>query len=140
MANRQRAEARRKAQAKAARGVGEGGGMKWMWIGLGVVVLVVGAVVIIASGGDDETSEPGTTLDGGGSLDDLPASQPVTITGDALPTLAVDDPADDVVVGTAAPILSGLNFQGDELVVDPAASGKAYKQEFLAHWFPHCKD
>ena len=80
MANRQRAEARRKAQAKASRGVGEGGGMKWMWIGLGVVVLVVGAVVILASGGDDETSEPGTTQDGGSSLDDLPASPPVTIT------------------------------------------------------------
>ncbi len=32
MANRQRAEARRKAQAKAARKSGEGGGMKWLWM------------------------------------------------------------------------------------------------------------
>ena len=142
MANRQRAEARRKAQAKAARqsGEGGGGGLKWMWIALGVVVLVVGVVVIVSSGGDDETSEPGSTLDDGSSLDDLPASQPVTVTGDPLPTLAVDDPAADVVVGTPAPVLSGLNFQGDEIVIDAAASGKPYMVVFLAHWCPHCND
>ena len=42
MANRQRAEARRKAQAKAARGSGEDGGNSKLliWVALGVVLVL----------------------------------------------------------------------------------------------------
>ena len=51
MANRQRAEARRKAQAKAARpGDGEGGGMNklYIWAALGLVlVLGVGLLILV---------------------------------------------------------------------------------------------
>jgi hypothetical protein len=47
MANRQRAEARRKAQAKASRssGEGEGGSKLAIWIGLAAVIaLVIGII------------------------------------------------------------------------------------------------
>lgn len=139
MANRQRAEARRKAQAKASRKSGEGGGMKWLWIGLVAVVAVVAVVVIVSSSGDDE-GETSTTGTDDTSLNNLPDSQPVTVTGDAVPTLAVEfgDWQSDAAIGTAAPVLTGLDFQGDEVVIDAAATGKPYMVVFLAHWCPHC--
>lgn len=136
MANRQRAEARRKAQAKTARKEG-GGGLPWLWIALGLVVAVVGVVVLVTTGDDDKASGPSASVDDTG-LDALPDSQPVTITGDPLPTLVADTPADDEAVGTAAPVLEGLNFQGKEIVVDPATTGRAVMVVFLAHWCQHC--
>jgi len=137
MANRQRAEARRKAQAKAARKEGGGGGgLMWLWIGLGLVVAVVGVVVLVTTGGDDKDDEPSASVDAG--LDALPDSQPVTITGDPLPTLVADTPADDEAVGMAAPVLEGLNFQDKAVIVDPTTTGRAVMVVFLAHWCPHC--
>jgi len=81
MANRQRAEARRKAAAKAAR---ESNGSKmWLWVTLGVVAVaaIIGAIVVV-SGGDDETDADGTEVTNPSS--NFPDSQPVTVTGDAL--------------------------------------------------------
>ena len=138
MANRQRAEARRKAQAKASRqsGDGVGGGMKWLWIALGVVVLVVAGIVVFAGGDDDKGSvTPGTDDT---SLSSLPDSQPVTVTGDALPSFAQTE--GDSAIGLTAPVLSGLDFQGDSVVIDAAKEGQAYMVVFLAHWCPHCND
>jgi thiol-disulfide isomerase/thioredoxin len=136
MANRQRAEARRKAQAKAARQSGEGGSFKWLWIGLGVVVLVVAGIVVFASSGDDSKASQSTDNT---SLSNLPDSQPVTVTGDPLDKyLDGTAPADDSAFGVSAPVLSGLDFQGDPVVIDPAKEGQAYMVVFLAHWCPHC--
>ena len=134
MANRQRAEARRKAAAKSANG---GSGSKtWMWVTLAVVVVaaVVG-VVIATTGGDDEAASNGTTETTAGGLASLPTSQPVTVTGDALAdfdSAANPDPA----VGVAAPVVEGSNFNSQPIKVD-AADG-AYMLVFLAHWCPHC--
>lgn len=138
MANRQRAEARRKAQAKAARRSGEGGGMKWLWVGLAAVVAIVAVVVIVSASGDD--SDPSSTSTDDTSLNNLPDSQPVAITGDALPTLAVEfgNWQDDAAIGSPAPTFVGKDFQGDEIVIDAAATGKPYMIVFLAHWCPHC--
>ncbi len=136
MANRQRAEARRKAQAKAARQSGEGGvggGMKWLWIALGVVVLVVGGIVVFAGGDDDDTT---SSTDSTTALTGLPDSQPVTVTGDALPFFVQTE--GDEGIGLTAPVLSGLDFQGDPVVIDAAKEGQAYMVVFLAHWCPHC--
>ncbi len=134
MANRKRAEARRKAQAKS--GNGDSGISPKAWIGLGVAVLLIGGIVFFATRGDDSTADgnsPDTTEQPGTSF---PDSQPVTITGDALPAF---DPeaAVDPAIGMEVPSLSGLNFQGDEVVVDPATNGP-YMIVFLAHWCPHC--
>lgn len=133
MANRQRAEARRKAAAKAARS--EGGGSKvWLWSGVGAIVAIALIVVVaITAGGSStasDTTAPGSTVD-----TSFPDSQKVTITGDKLPAYA--EGGTDDAVGMTAPSLSGFNFQGDEIVIDPAANGP-YMLVFLAHWCPHC--
>ncbi len=137
MANRQRAEARRKAQAKASKQFGEGGGsgLKWVWAGLLVVVLVVVGIVVFAGGDDDDSVTAGTDDT---SLTGLPDSQPVTITGDALPAFAQTE--GDEAIGVTAPVIEGLDFQGDPVTIDAAAEGQAYMVVFLAHWCPHCND
>ncbi len=143
MANRQRAEARRKAQAKAARRGqnvegGEGGSAGItinVWVMIVVVLaLVTGGVIWAASSGDDKGASDTTLVDDGAS--DIPDSQPVTVDGEALsPYDAAVSP--DPALGSAAPLLNGLDFQGDAIVVDPSASGP-YMIVFLAHWCPHC--
>jgi len=134
MANRQRAEARRKAQAKAARAEGGASG-KWVMISLILVVVIGVGIAIFAAGGDDSSTGTATGGTGGTSLK-LPDSQPVTVTGDPLPVFDSSLGADPVI-GTKAPVLSGLDFQGDPVVIDAAADGP-YMVVFLAHWCPHC--
>jgi cytochrome c biogenesis protein CcmG, thiol:disulfide interchange protein DsbE len=134
MANRKRAEARRKAQAKASRAPGEGGGAGskgLMWAAIGVVVaLAVGLGIFALSGDDGDAASSDTTS----FTSNLPDSQPVTITGEPLvPFQATEgDPA----IGVTAPIVSGLNFAGKEITLDPADG--PYMVVFLAHWCPHC--
>lgn len=139
MANRQRAEARRKAAAKAARSEG-GGGRTAMWVTIAVIVVaaVVGIVVVTTGGDDSPAASGGTgsteTTEAG--LSGLPDSQKVTITGDALTSFdsgANPDPA----VGKDAPVITGLNFNGVPQSLDAKANG-AYMVVFLAHWCPHC--
>ncbi len=139
MANRQRAEARRKAQVKAHRSGGEEGGgssRKAIWIAVAVVIALVVAVTVFASRGDDSKADPSVTTVDTSGLASLPVSQPVTFTGTALPALdtAVNpDPA----IGMEAPLLSGLNFSSAPIVMDPATKGP-YMLVFLAHWCVHC--
>ena len=125
MANRQRAEARRKAAAKAARGGGGGGGgsAPWLWIGvaLAAVVAVVLVVVLVTGGGDDDPAAGDTTV-ATNPASNFPDSQPVEVDGDALFTYNPDAPLDEAV-GVTAPILVGKNFQGDTITVDAAANG-----------------
>ncbi len=136
MANRQRAEARRKAAAKAANG---GGSKSWMWITIGiVVVLAVGGIIWASSGSDNNAasnSTDPTATDGGTS--NLPVSQPVVVTGDALPAY-VTGANPDTAVGKAAPALDGFNFLGAPVKVDASATGRPYMLVYLAHWCPHC--
>lgn len=136
MANRQRAEARRKAAEKAARG--ESSGKTWMWVGIGVVVLLaIGGIVWATTGGDDTAASDDTSqTDSTGALDGLPTSQPVTVTGDPLPEFTSSGPS-DTAIGLTAPTLEGLNFQGAPVVADASVDG-AYMLVFLAHWCPHC--
>lgn len=148
MANRKRAEARRKAQAKAARrgqsvDGGEGGSAGitiniWVII-LVVVALVTGGVIWAATSGDDESANTPSTDSNGSQVDDttvaIPDSQPVTVTGESLiPYDVANSP--DPSLGATAPLLSGLDFQGDAITVDPANG--PYMVVFLAHWCPHC--
>ena len=144
MANRQRAEARRKAQAKAARRGqivegGEGGSAGItinVWVIMVVVLaLVTGGIIWAATRGDDKAATDNTG-DNGVSLTDLPTSQPIKVVGAVLTPYDVAN-SPDPAVGVAAPMLSGLNFQGDAISIDPAANGP-YMVVFLAHWCPHC--
>jgi thiol-disulfide isomerase/thioredoxin len=138
MANRQRAEARRKAQAKAARADGEGGGVSKLavWIAIGVV-LVLGVGIAIFVSGDDDTTATATTDASGSTIPGLPDSQPVTVSGDPLESFdSANSP--DPAIGVTAPVITGKNFAGETITIDPATSGKPYMVVFLAHWCPHC--
>jgi len=131
MANRQRAEARRKAQSKVARS-GEGGNKMMLWIALGVVVLLGGGIAFFATRGDDASAGSDTTVSTPGSS--FPDSQKVTITGEPLTPYASG--GTDLAVGLPAPTLSGLNFRDEEINVNPEAG--PYMIVFLAHWCAHC--
>lgn len=132
MANRQRAEARRKAQAKAARS-GEGGSKMTMWIAIGVVVLLGGGIAFFATRGDDASSA-GTDTTVSTPASNFPDSQPVTVEGDPLAAFTPDSA--DPTVGLPAPTLTGLNFRGEEITVSPEDG--PYMVVFLAHWCVHC--
>jgi thiol-disulfide isomerase/thioredoxin len=136
MANRKRAEARRKAQAKAARTTGEGGGSSkgLLWAAIAVVIAIAAGIGIYAASGDDEAATDNTENTQPGS--NLPDSQPVTIDGDSLSAFAATE--GDDAIGVDAPIVSGLNFAGKEVVLDATATGRPYMVVFLAHWCPHC--
>ena len=134
MANRQRAEARRKATAKAAHRPG-GGSKTWLWLTLGLVAVIAVVITVVTLGGDDAGSSSSDTVTTDSAASSIPDSQPVTVTGDPLP--AFEQPDGDTAVGMDAPLLSGLDFQGDPVVIDPATEGP-YMIVFLAHWCPHC--
>ena len=142
MANRQPAEARRKAAAKAARSEAAGAsgasggskGLMWTIIAVLVVVAIGGIVWASSSGGNDSAATDSTTVSSGSSAG-LPDSQPVTITGDALPAFDSGGGADPAV-GLAAPVVDGLNFNGEKMSLNSADG--AYMVVFLAHWCPHC--
>jgi cytochrome c biogenesis protein CcmG/thiol:disulfide interchange protein DsbE len=134
MANRERAEARRKAQAKAGNGGGALNPKVWIAAAAAVILIVV-AVVLFTGDDDDSDASNGTDTTeqtGGG----FPDSQPVTVTGESLPPFS--SASGDLAVGLPAPLLEGLNFQGDAVTVDPATAGEPYMLVFLAHWCPHC--
>ena len=128
MANRQRAEARRKAQAKAARTGEDGGSKMGIWIGLAAVIALVVGIVVFASGGDDSSADPSDTTADSSGLASLPVSQPVTITGESLQ--AFDSAVSpDPAIGLDAPLLSGLNFSDETIALDPAVDGELFLGE-----------
>jgi cytochrome c biogenesis protein CcmG/thiol:disulfide interchange protein DsbE len=86
-----------------------------------VVVIAAVAAVVIA----------GLTLAGVAE----PASSPVAISGEPLPTLS--DPAVDPAVGRRLPSLSGIGLDGEPLQIGPDNGPMAIV--VLAHWCPHCQ-
>ena len=91
-------------------------------IGGGVLLLVVLAFIFAFSGGEE------APVDGF-------AFGEVTVSGDALPRLeaGTDDPA----VGLPAPVLSGVDADGDPITI--GEPGTASIVMFLAHWCSHCQ-
>jgi thiol-disulfide isomerase/thioredoxin len=92
---------------------------------VGIVVLALVAVVLsMAAGGDDDDTTASTASE----------TRDVEVVGDDLPKL--ENPANDPVVGVAAPILKGETYEGDEITIP--GDGPAVVV-FLAHWCPHCQ-
>ena len=69
----------------------------------------------------------------------LEAIGPVDVAGDKLPPLETDQIDADPALGTAAPTIVGLGFEGEPVRIDAAQDGPTMVI-FLAHWCPHCND
>ncbi len=82
---------------------------------------------------------PDATIPDGVPPEFLPAIGPVEVRGEALPILATEDVGEDPAVGRPAPVLVGLDFDGNPVTVDAANEGPTMVV-FLAHWCPHCND
>lgn len=110
-----------------------GGSRTGLYVIGGVVLLVVVigivALVMTSEGGDsgeEATQEQAT----------------VTVSGDALPEYPADgglfaDPATDPAVGMTPPTLTGQDFQGEPVEIEPGTAPMVVI--FAAHWCPHCQ-
>lgn len=90
-------------------------------IGAAIVIALVIAIVATRNSGDDDST--------------LAQTQPVTVTGAALPTLT--DAGADAAVGRQVPELRGAGFDGS--VVSISNDGRPKILVFVAHWCPHCQ-
>ena len=131
------------------------------------VVAVIGvAIALLVGGGDDDegavasvpmteegladcsavpspsvesAASPGTTP----VLAEFPAGdifKPVAVDGQDLPPFdqEVREGAEpDTALCRAAPIVSGYDYEGNEITIDPATDGPTMVV-LLAHWCPHC--
>ena len=115
------------------------------------------ALLLTACGGDDEPvadpatteapADPDTTVPGSPDAtipDDLPDGYegvvgPVEIIGDSLPYLETDIIENDPAVGQPAPVIVGLDFEGNPVRIDAAENGPTMVVA-VAHWCPHCND
>jgi cytochrome c biogenesis protein CcmG, thiol:disulfide interchange protein DsbE len=91
-------------------------------IGIVVAVIVVafGAAIIASRGDDADSAQTGD----------------VEVSGAALP--ALPEGGDDPAMGLLAPNVSGTDFDGSAVAIDPG-DGAAKLVVFLAHWCPHCQ-
>ena len=64
--------------------------------------------------------------------------RPVTIEGDPLAPYPGPDETDPAV-GQLAPVVSGVDYEGNPITIDAAANGPTMVV-LLAHWCPHCND
>ena len=115
------------------------------------------ALLLTASGGDDEPvadpattdapADPDTTVPGSPNAtvpDDLPGELdgvigPVEVIGDSLPFLETDVIEADPAIGQPAPVIVGLDFDGNPVRIDAAENGPTMVVA-VAHWCPHCND
>jgi thiol-disulfide isomerase/thioredoxin len=106
----------------------------WIWLGLGAVVVLAAVAALVFSGGDDESSSPTSTVPATGGGVAPGETQPVTLTG--APLVPLPESGADQALGVKAPGLSGYDFDGNPVVVDPSKG--PVMLVFLAHWCPHC--
>lgn len=98
---------------------------EWLWWAIGgAAILAIAAVTAVASGGESSKEAA------------VEIADKVTVQGESLPQLPAD-PADDEAVGSAAPTLSGVTFNGD--LVEITSDGRPQVLVFVAHWCPHCQ-
>lgn len=124
---------------------------------IAIVAVVVAVVVGGGDDGDDVAVETVPVVDGvadcsgadiGAPIEPgTPAAfvdgdvfQPVAITGTPLATFtdaAQSGSEPDTALCQQAPVLSGYDYAGDPVTIDPASDGPTLVV-FLAHWCPHC--
>ena len=90
-------------------------------IGAAIVIAAVIAIVATRDSGNDNTT--------------LAQTQPVTVSGAALPTLT--GTGTDPALGRVVPELTGAAFDGS--VVSITNDGRPKVIIFIAHWCPHCQ-
>lgn len=130
-------------------------------------VLVVGAIVVVVVGvvGDDDEEDAAavTTTPNGVAicepLDDVTATtavaaasdvalgaftdddifKPIAVRGSALAEFSqeIQQGAPDIALCEPAPVVSGYDYAGEEITIDPANDGPTMVV-LLAHWCPHC--
>lgn len=66
---------------------------------------------------------------------DAPSNATPVVNGSPLPAFAAGE--DDPAVGMAAPQVSGVDFEGNQVQI--GGSGRPTAIVFLAHWCPHCQ-
>lgn len=88
-----------------------------------VLIVVAGVVAVVLSRGS------GTSASG-------PQNRPVTIKGDALPTMS--EGGTDPGLGKQVPTVTGKTYSGRPVTV--AGGGQPEIIFVLAHWCPHCND
>jgi thiol-disulfide isomerase/thioredoxin len=81
-----------------------------------IAIALVAAVLLTGSAGGGEAGEP-------------------TFEGEVLPFF--ESTANDAAVGLQAPTIAGLDFEGNDVVLEPDGTPTALV--FLAHWCPHCQ-
>ncbi len=132
-------------------------GRRPIWLVVVAAVVVIGliaAVAIIASGeddGDDNADDAGAQVqpgtesvdeggDDGGEVVDSPANvgetRPIVFTGEPLPPL---DEGADPAIGTVAPTIEGEGFDGSAITVGGASSSPTMVV-YVAHWCPACNE
>jgi thiol-disulfide isomerase/thioredoxin len=118
---------------------------RWLLPGLiAAAVVAAGILAIVLPGANSPTtggssSLPPSASRAAGTGSDLVggsgAAQAPSITGDPLPTFQRD--GNDAAVGLAAPAVSGTDFAGNPVAIEPDGRPKAIM--FFAHWCPHCQ-
>jgi len=114
------------------------------------LVIVTALGLLAACGSTDGSSAAPTTTSRAPAADgpnatispDVPEGYldsvgPVEVVGSSLPVLDTEDVAIDPAVGTAAPVLVGVGFDGATVRIDAAENGPTMVV-FVAHWCPHC--
>lgn len=96
------------------------------WV-VGAFVVVAAVIAVVATRGDDNNNNEVTTPG-------VVQTRPVEVTGEAL--LVFED-GKDAAVGTVAPDLDGMSFDGTPIEIH--ADGQPKLVIFLAHWCQHCQ-
>jgi len=106
-----------------------------VWLGLGALVLVAAVIAIVVSTHSD-SKKTAVVATGNRTANGvaLKETQPVAVTGPALPTFGEGT---DQAVGRTAPELAGSSFDGKSVTV--AHDGRPKLVLFVAHWCPHCQ-
>lgn len=104
-------------------------------IAAAVVVVLAAGIAVFASRGDSSSSSDTTTAPAPGGVS-AAEYQKVTVDGDILDALGKD--VADPSLGKVGPNLSGYNFSGLPVSINPATDGSPTMLVFLAHWCPHC--
>jgi cytochrome c biogenesis protein CcmG, thiol:disulfide interchange protein DsbE len=112
-----------------------------------VIVIVAAVIAIVSSGGDDSDTSSGGSSPGPAAT--TPASDGSVAPTTGAPTgaefapvqvdgapLAPYEGGSDTALGSVAPTVSGVSFDGSPVTIAP---GRPTLVVFLAHWCPHCQ-